>query len=83
VAPSNTPQGAPSLCEKTGLRKSIRQATTMDTANPASIAVPPIRGIGTRCTSRSRTGVIAPIRRAIRRTKGVSRYVTAAATINT
>ena len=37
------------------------------------MAVPPSRGIGTACTSRSRTGVIAPIRRAMRRTSGVVR----------
>ena len=42
-------------------------------ATPRKIAVPPSRGIGTVCTSRSRTGVTAPIRRASRRAAGVVR----------
>src|SRR3954454_18607030 len=44
---------------------------------------PPSRGIGVLWTSRSRTAVKAPVATARLRTKGVARYVTAAATMRT
>ena len=52
-------------------------------AKPAYTATPPIRGIGSECTSRSRIGVTAPIRTAISRTTPVSRKVTTTAVPNT
>src|SRR5680860_923355 len=47
------------------------------------IATPPRRGMGTACTSRSRTSVIAPVATASHLTKGVAAYVIAAATMKT
>src|SRR5829696_7835423 len=44
---------------------------------------PPSRGMGVVWTSRSRTAVNAPVATARLRTKGVARYVTAAATMRT
>ena len=60
-------------------RKGIWEASAMATAIPSSMAMPPIRGMGTACTSRARTAVIAPIRSASHRASGVVRKVTAAA----
>ena len=45
-------------------------------ASPISIASPPIRGVGTVCTSRERTSPTAPQRMAIWRTRGVTSHVT-------
>src|SRR4051812_40512380 len=50
---------------------------------PPSMASPPRYGIGTACTSRSRTLATAPVRSAISRAITVSRYVAAAATRKT
>ena len=57
----------------TGSRNGIWEARTSATAIPRSIATPPSRGIGTAWTSRSRTAVIAPERRASQRASGVVR----------
>ena len=43
------------------------------TSIPANIAMPPSRGVGIACTSRSRTAVIAPQRSAHQRASGVMR----------
>jgi len=64
---------------KTPERNGIRDAKSRATANPSSMATPPRRGVGTVCTSRSRTAVTAPVRIASQRAIGVVRYVTAAA----
>ena len=45
---------------------------------PANIAIPPSRGVGIACTSRSRTAVMAPQRSAHHRASGVIRYATVA-----
>ena len=54
-------------------RNGMRLATTRATAIPASIAMPPSRGVGIEWTSRDRTAVIAPERSAIQRAIGVVR----------
>ena len=72
-APSSTPHGPPDAVEELLEWNDISLAVTIATANPRNIATPPIRGMGTACTSRSRTGVMAPMRRAIRRISGVVR----------
>ena len=56
-----------------GPRKGRLLATASAAAKPPSIAMPPSRGVGIACTSRSRTCVMAPHRSAIRRATGVSR----------
>ena len=48
-------------------------ATTSPAASPPNMAMPPSRGIGTTCTSRSLASCIAPPAMATRRTSGVSR----------
>src|SRR6478735_9199089 len=68
-----------SLVERNGSWR----ATTYAVARPPSIASPPRYGMGTACTSRSRTFATAPVRSAISRAITVNRYVAAAATRKT
>src|SRR6266487_439933 len=55
-------------------------ATSSPAASPRYIAMPPMRGIGAACTSRSRAAGTARTLIANWRTSGVSRYVTVAVT---
>lgn len=59
--------------ENTLLRLSSWEATRMPAQSPPNIAMPPSRGVGSRCTSRARTGGIAPAAMANFRTGPVSR----------
>ncbi|CAM5465564.1 hypothetical protein SGRIM128S_00891 [Streptomyces griseomycini] len=52
-------------------------ATSRPAHRPKNIAIPPSRGVGSRCTSRARISGIAPATIANLRTGPVSRYVTA------
>ena len=51
----------------------ICEANSMATVKPMSMPSPPMRGVGTVCTSRARTSPTAPISMAICRISGVSR----------
>ncbi len=62
-APHSTPRSSP--VSKTWRRNGRWLAASIAAAKPRKIATPPRRGIGTLCTSRSRTGVKAPVRTAI------------------
>src|SRR6476661_1897532 len=68
---------------KTWPRNGSLLAASIDAAKPRKMATPPSRGIGVECTSRSRTGVNAPVRTATARRRGVAAYVITAATIRT
>src|SRR6478609_2028607 len=68
-----------SLVERNGSWRAMTYAV----ARPPSIASPPRYGMGTACTSRSRTFATAPVRSAISRAITVRRYVAAAATRKT
>ena len=78
VAPATIPRACRGWAN-TPERKGICAANVMATTSPAHIATPPRRGVGTVCTSRSRTGVVAPATRASSRARGVARKVTAVA----
>ena len=67
------------LSAKTPDMNAIRDATSIATVMPMSIATPPRRGVGAVWTSRPRTGVSTWLRFARVRASGVARYVTAAA----
>ena len=71
-APPTIPTSARGL-SYTPSRNGRRLATTIVTTTPRNIASPPSRGVGTACTSRSRTAVIAPQRSAHQRASGVMR----------
>ncbi len=58
---------------KTPLRKGIWDANVTATTSPAVIASPPRRAVGTVCTSRSRTAVMAPVLAATQWARGVRR----------
>ena len=79
AAPESSARGSLDS-SKTSLRLVRWAATSRPAHSPKNMAMPPSRGVGSRCTSRARISGIAPAAMANFRTGPVSRYVTAAVT---
>ena len=64
------------LLSKIESKACMRQATSMPTRKPTSMAPPPSVGVGRSCTRRSSGFTTAPTRTAMRRTTGMAANVT-------